>query len=62
MSTEAFAKAAVDSIYFKDSEAIISKDWYHYLIIWIRNIWPDLIFKIMSIYKIKELKNLQEAN
>ena len=61
MSVEEFAERAAWAIFLKKSEVIISKDWYHYPLIWIRNMWPELVFKIMNNFNKKELKNVSDA-
>jgi len=62
MPPRVFAEKAVNAIFFKENETIITKDFHHRVIIWLRNLWPNLVFYAMSVYKKQALKVLEKAN
>ena len=56
-----WVKKAVKSIYFKDSEAIITNKRFHHFAIYMRNIWPGLVFYGSAGYKKTQIKNMQNS-
>jgi short-subunit dehydrogenase len=61
LSVQAFAETALRSIYFKDSEATILKEYYMWILIWLRNVWPEGVFFATSKHKKSMLKNIAKA-
>jgi len=62
MPPRVFAEKAVNAIFFKENETIITKDFKDRVITWLRNLWPDLVFYAISVYKKQDLKALEKAN
>jgi len=58
LSVDAFSDKAMKAIYYKDNETIITKEYYLLPLIMLRNLFPDLVFFLVSKHKKKMLQQL----